>query len=74
MNHVSVASSNIETIGYDEDTRVLAVTMKDGGRAYHYQNVPPEAHSALMAAPSIGIHIHEHIKGKYDYMKQEKLS
>jgi hypothetical protein len=65
-----VKSSNIAEVGYDESTRILDVLFKGGGH-YRYQDVPPEKYKALMKAPSIGKHLHAHIKGAHEF---EKLS
>ena len=63
-------SSTIAAIGYDRDNHLLAVQFKSGG-TYHYLGVPPGAHTALVAAESVGKHFHAHIKGKYETVKQE---
>ena len=50
MHHVTVKSSNIESVAYDPATRELHVRFKNGG-TYSYEDVPAEKHAALMAAP-----------------------
>jgi hypothetical protein len=67
MDHIQVSSSNIDSIGYDPETQVLAVKFKNGG-LYHYHGVPPEEHSHLVNAPiegSHGKHLNQRIKTKY---------
>lgn len=61
MNRTPVDSSHVAAIGYDPETRKLEVGYKDGS-VYHYHNVSPERHAALMSSNSIGKHLHHHIK------------
>ena len=58
---VPVKSSNVEAIGHDPNANELTVKYKSGG-VYVYHGVTAEQHAALMAAPSIGGHLHKHIK------------
>lgn len=64
MKLVPVRSSNIEAVGYDPATRTMGVRFK-GGMTYHHLDVSPEAHGALMSAPSKGAHYHQNVKGKF---------
>ena len=66
----SVDSSNVDSVGYDAETKTLHVKFKSGG-VYHYHGVEPEAHSALMNAESIGWHLGTHIKGKHKFSKPD---
>ncbi|MDD5305627.1 MAG: KTSC domain-containing protein [Elusimicrobia bacterium] len=68
MIRIPVQSSNIVAIGHDPVTRDLEVEFKTG--VYVYSDVPADAFKALMAAPSVGNHLHTHIKPKY---RAEKL-
>jgi hypothetical protein len=61
-----VESSNVEAVGYDAESSTLAVRFKSGG-LYHYKNVAPEAHAALMDADSIGSHIARVIRPGFDH-------
>ena len=61
MHHVTVKSSNIESVAYDPATRELHVRFKNGG-TYSYEDVPAEKHAALMAAPSVGGYLHAHVR------------
>jgi len=47
MNRSKVKSSNLNSIGYDEDKKELEVEFK-GGRLYIYSAVPKEIYEALM--------------------------
>lgn len=59
-----VASNQVKAIGYDPETKTLAVTFTRGaGAIYHYPNVEPETHAAFVGAESIGKHFGAHIQG-----------
>jgi hypothetical protein len=64
-----VTSSNIAAVGYDHATRTLGVQFKSGG-TYHYHDVSPEEHRALVSADSIGSHFHQHIRSGKRVSKQ----
>jgi hypothetical protein len=64
MERVPVESSNVRSIGYYEPSRTMHVEFRDG-RVYEYSGVPPEAHQALVNAPSVGRHFHAHIKSRF---------
>ena len=68
MNRVSVSSSNIVSIGYDTQNRVLEVEFKDGS-VYQYTNVPPSEYEGIMASSSHGSYLNDHIKPNYPYTK-----
>lgn len=66
----SVRSSSVRAVGYDTASKTLAIEFnsKDArmpGRIYHYANVPPEEHQALLSATSIGAHFARVIKARY---------
>jgi hypothetical protein len=62
-----VTSSNIESIGYDPDTRKLHV--KFASAVYEYDDVSSDEYAGLMAAESLGGHLHSHIKGEHSFRK-----
>ena len=64
MMRVPVRSSNIKSIGYDEETKVLEVEFHDGS-VYQYYSVPASVHQGLMAAASHGNYFHKHIRDEY---------
>ncbi len=68
ITHIPVKSSNVESVGYDPETQVLEAKFKHGG-TYSYQGVPPQKYQALMAAQSIGKHLHQYIKGAHAHAK-----
>ena len=49
-----VVSSNIDTIGYDEDLKEMHVTFIGNTATYVYKNVPKEKYEELSKASSIG--------------------
>jgi len=61
-----VSSSNVESIGYDENTESLFIRFLNG-TLYEYKNVPKVIHEQLMAAPSIGSYLHRNVKGIFAY-------
>lgn len=42
------------------------------GVTYNYHGVPPEAHQALMAAPSIGRYLAANVAGNFKVTKEAK--
>jgi len=59
-----VKSSSIAAVGYDAPTKTLAVRFANGG-TYHYEDVPPEKHAALLKAKSIGGYFHRSIRAAH---------
>ena len=68
MNLVKVESSNLEAVGYDQDTQEMTVEFKGGG-LYKYKDVPFEVYTELMDADSIGQLFHKLIRGNYEFEK-----
>ena len=73
MERQPVISSNLESVGYDEDTEILEVEFKkkekeEEGILYHYFSVPAEVHQSLMSAPSVGKYFSANVK-KYKCRK-----
>lgn len=68
MNMKPVASSQVKAIGHDPATNTLRVEYASGG-VYDYAGVDAEKHRALMAAPSIGSHLHKQIKPNHKFTK-----
>src|SRR5947209_17771600 len=59
---VPVDSTNIGSVGYTAEGKVLRVKFTNGG-TYDYADVPAEIHAALMAAESKGRHLRAHVIG-----------
>lgn len=58
---ITVDSSSIEAVGYDESRRELHVRF-DGGRAYAYLDVPENVFHELMRAESKGRYVNLYVK------------
>lgn len=65
---IQVVSSNIESIGYDEDTQILRVKFLNGV-TYEYKNVPIMEFEQLKNAPSVGSYFNRSIARNYPYEK-----
>lgn len=65
----AVKSSQIDSMGHDPATNTLAVKFKSGGSTYHYHGVDAKKFAELKAAPSVGSHLHKHIKGVHQHTK-----
>lgn len=72
MDRFPVTSSNIKSIGYDTGSDTLEIEFANGG-VYQYHKVPPDAFQSLMTAPSVGKHLHQHIKPHYEHTKLENI-
>lgn len=68
MERQHVQSSNIRSVGYDEDSMTLEVEFHSGD-IYHYFNVPESVYSGLINAASKGSYLNNHIKGRFQYRK-----
>ena len=63
-----VESSNVATIGYDEETNELHVQFKSGAE-YIYSDVPQDVVQEFLDADSKGKFLNERIKGIYSFEK-----
>ena len=68
MEMFNVDSSNVEAVGYDEDSATLQVTFNNGA-SYQYFDVPERLFNELRDAGSVGGYLHQHIKGTYRFSK-----
>ncbi len=75
MHRQIVDSSNIVSIGYDPQTRILEVEFGKNypedphNRIYQYRGVPPEVHQELMDHPSHGHYLYMHIAYEFPYQR-----
>ena len=68
MNREAIKkSSNIASVGYDEEKKELEVEFKVTGGVYVYYDVPKRTHTNLMNAQSKGIFFAKYIKHNYRY-------
>ena len=68
MNRLSVVSSNLGEVGYDQKSMTLEILFVDGS-VYQYFDVPEHVYTELMSADSKGQFLHRNIKGKYRYAR-----
>ncbi len=68
MKRIPVKSSNIISIGYDEDGQLLEIEFKTG-RIYRYSSVPPHVYAAVMRSESHGKYFLQHISNAYSYIE-----
>lgn len=64
MKYQPVKSSNIDSVGYDANTRTLGIKFKSGAE-HHFMNVSQQTHDDLVKAPSVGKHFHKAVRGKF---------
>lgn len=64
MKMTSVSSSNISSIGYENNTLYVRF---NNGSLYEYYNVPTSVYNGLMSASSHGSYLAAHVKGIYRY-------
>lgn len=64
MTHQPIKSSNIESVAYDSEARLLHVKTK-AGTTYEYSGISPELHQGLLNANSVGSYIHQNLKEKF---------
>lgn len=70
MQRTPVVSSNLASVGYDAEDRLLEVEFKNG-TVYQYLNVGPDTWAAMQAANSQGQYLNQHIKPGHMFRKLE---
>lgn len=68
MNRTPVSSSNVNEVGYDQNTMTLEVQFI-GGSVYQYFDVPEIEYQNLIGAQSVGRYLSQNIKNNYRYSK-----
>ena len=68
MEMISVTSSNIEAVGYDEGSGTLQVEFKNGS-TYQYFDVPIRVFEGLRDAGSVGAYLSSNIKGVFRFSR-----
>lgn len=63
---IPVSSSNMESIGYDEQNEQVYVRFLNGS-LYVYKGVPLHEFENLRDAPSLGSYLHRNYKNVYPY-------
>jgi hypothetical protein len=64
MKMESAKSSNIDSVGYDEEKRELHVKFKRGA-TYAYHDVPADVVKAFRAVEFSGKYLNQHVKPKF---------
>jgi hypothetical protein len=64
----TVMSSQIESVGYDEDDEILYIEFKKG-TVYKYLDVPKSLYNQLIKNDSIGSFFTHNIKFSFEYEK-----
>ena len=67
---IPVASSNVDSIGYDENFQTLYIRLLKGS-TYIYKGVPIMEFEGLKNASSVGSYLHRNIKNLYPYERIE---
>lgn len=68
MERENVSSSNVESVGYDEQSETLEVEFKNG-TVYQYFGVSEQVYRQLRNAGSVGGYLASDIKGNYRYSR-----
>lgn len=66
MDRVGVISTNLASVGYDAETRMLEVAFHNG-TIYAYFDVPQAVYDKLLSAQSKGQYFNRLIRDQYDY-------
>lgn len=62
-----VESSNLKSVGYSKEHKLLTVTFKRNLKRYAYQDVEEGIYQQLISADSVGEFFHNNINGSYEY-------
>jgi len=68
MTRIAVNSSNLASVGYEEESKTLEIEFNSGS-IYQYFNVPFQEYQNLMQADSHGKYFDRNIKHNYSYRK-----
>ena len=68
MERVAVKSSNVISVGYDENDGILEVEFA-GGSVYEYYRVPKQVFDGLVASSSPGHYVATKVKDVYQYRR-----
>lgn len=69
IERISVDSSMVSAVGYDESEKILYVEFVNTGHIYAYSDVPKKEFQDILKASSIGSYIRNNIFDFYDYSK-----
>ena len=68
MDRLTVQSSNVASVGYDDNAATLEVEFQNG-TVYQYYGVPQNMYEQFMRAPSKGQFLNTYIKNAYAYSR-----
>ena len=68
MKRQSVQSSNLSSVGFDENNNLLEIEFHNGS-VYQYRGVSVSVHRNLMGSPSKGSYFSNSIKDRYSYIR-----
>jgi KTSC domain-containing protein len=66
-----VSSSNLQSVGYDPQNRILEIAFHGNG-VYQYEDVNHSIYTELMAAPSKGRYFDERIRDRYAWRRVDE--
>lgn len=72
MDMKPVKSSNIASVGYDAETKVLRVEFTSGA-TYNYDGVSQQVHAEMMASSSVGGFLASRIKNKHAHTRHTEI-
>lgn len=70
VDMVPVSSSNVDSVGYNEEQQILYVRFLNGS-LYIYKGVNTYEYDGLLNAPSVGSYLHRNIRNAYPYERIE---
>lgn len=65
-----VASTQIDSVGYNEETKELRVSFQNGS-LYSYSGVPRSIYDGLLTAPSVGQFFNYSVKHGFPFRRLE---
>ena len=72
MKMIQIQSSNIESVGYDPETKILEITFNNKS-IYQYNEVPKSIYDSLMKTNkeggSVGRYFLANVKGVYEFSR-----
>ncbi|MGN6568183.1 MAG: KTSC domain-containing protein [Flavipsychrobacter sp.] len=66
MKRLHIDSTTINSLAYNPDDRLLEIEFQ-GGKVYHYYDVPESIYYSLLKAESAGRYFNENIRDVYKY-------
>jgi ATP-dependent DNA helicase RecG len=69
IKRIPVASSNVASVGYDAEKKILEIEFHHGA-VYQYFDVPEKVYEELMIAPAMGSFFMNEIKNKFEFQQK----